>query len=116
MMCSACAGAIQSVQLTDCRTAVVTGYIQVPVYAASNATILLSHINGTVGSPCGGVFGASQASQTVQIRQGPASILTYLLCVFDSMQGHHILNSGRPACAKCAAPHTLIAMQGSDLT
>ena len=54
----------------------VTGYIQVPVYAASNATITLSHINGTVGSPCGGVFGASQASQTVQIRQGPLSMLT----------------------------------------
>ena len=85
-MCSACAGAIQSVQLTDCRTAVVTGYVQVPVYAASNATITLSHINGTVGSPCGGVFGASQASQMVQIRQGSPQH-AYPFRAFDSMQG-----------------------------
>ena len=65
----------------------ITGYIQVPVYAASNATITLSHINGTIGSPCGGVFGASQASQIIQIRQG-FSQHTNLICVSKSMQGH----------------------------
>ena len=88
-MFSACAGAIQSVQLTDCRTAVVTGYIQVPVYAAANATITLSHTNATVGSPCGGVFGASQASQMVQIRQGP-SRHAHPMSASDYMQEHHM--------------------------
>ena len=64
----------------------VTGYIQVPVYAASNATITLSHINGTVGSPCGGVFGASQGSQIIQIRQGSPQHAE-LIRAFKSMHG-----------------------------
>ena len=48
------------------------GYIRVPVYSAPEATITLNLLNGTVASPCGGVYGAGQASQVVQIRQAPA--------------------------------------------
>ncbi len=63
------AGAIQSVTLSGCNSALVVGYVRVPVYSAPEATITLSLLNGTVASPCGGAYGAGQASQVVQIRQ-----------------------------------------------
>ena len=68
---SACvpAGAIQSVTLSGCNSVLVIGYVRVPVYSAPEATITLSLLNGTVASPCGGAYGAGQASQVVQIRR-----------------------------------------------
>ena len=65
------AGAIQSVTLSGCNSGRVVGYIRVPVYSAPEASITLSLRNGTVASPCGGVYGAGQASRVVQIRQVP---------------------------------------------
>lgn len=63
------AGAIQSVTLSGCNSARVVGYVRVPVYSAPEAMITLSLLNGTVASPCGGVYGEGRASQAVQIRQ-----------------------------------------------
>ena len=90
----------------------VTGYIQVPVYAASKATITLSHINGTVGSPCGAVFGASQASQTVQIRQG-SSPHACLMSAVNFMQGRDQIECGEfctflACCVKYAGSYARI--------
>jgi hypothetical protein len=63
------AGAIQSVVQSGCNSAVVIGYFRVPVYSAAEAAITLSLLNGTVASPCGGVYEAGQATLVVQIRQ-----------------------------------------------
>ena len=82
-----------------------------PVYAASNASITLSHINGTVGSPCGGVFGASQASQMVQIRQ-ETSQHACLMSGLSSCRGYDTLSAQRYACSQHAAPVVLRAMEG----
>ena len=54
---------------SGCSSAVVIGYVRTPVYAAAEAAITLSLLNGTIASPCGGVYGAGQATHVAQIRQ-----------------------------------------------